>query len=201
MKCAVLVEDYHSGILQAMKIALDFDGVVTDCGALKSEGAKKLFGIDVSPEKFKKEIVVGNGFLTLSEYRLVQKSIYNDLEFGLQMKAVEGLFDGISMLELNHELQIITSRDEESVLIAKAWLEKHKIHIPIVGVGQGVSKVTAARGFDVFIDDDLEKLIELQGVVPHLFLFSWPYNSQEFLPDQIKRVIGWNHFVKLVESI
>ncbi|MEK7660150.1 MAG: hypothetical protein AAB343_03020 [Patescibacteria group bacterium] len=47
-----------------MKIGIDFDGVVADCGRLKTLGAKELYGVDIAPEKFKKEIVVGEGILT-----------------------------------------------------------------------------------------------------------------------------------------
>ena len=41
-----------------MKIGLDFDGVISDCGKLKSDSAKKLYGVDIPSAKFKKEIVV-----------------------------------------------------------------------------------------------------------------------------------------------
>ncbi len=184
-----------------MKIGLDFDGVITDCGLLKSEGAKKLFGISIPAEKFKKEIVLGEGLLTIDQYRAIQKFIYNNLELGLKMKAVEGLFEGILQLKQKHDLQIITSRYGDSLMVAKAWLDRNKIYIPITGAGRGVSKSNSANGCDIFIDDDLEKLTELQNVVPKLFLFSWPYNSHELLPDYVEKVNGWSQFVKLVESM
>ena len=59
-----------------MKIGLDFDGVISDCGDLKSKGAKILYGVDIPPEKFKKELVVGQGILTLEQYANLQKQIY-----------------------------------------------------------------------------------------------------------------------------
>ena len=73
-----------------MKIGLDFDGVISDCGRLKSDGAKRLYGLNISPEKFKTEIVVGQGLLTLEQYRNLLKQIYGTRGIGLLMQEVEG---------------------------------------------------------------------------------------------------------------
>jgi hypothetical protein len=37
-----------------MKIGLDFDGVVTDCGKLKEGGVRGLYGVDIPASKFKR---------------------------------------------------------------------------------------------------------------------------------------------------
>jgi len=68
-----------------MRIGLDFDGVISDCGKLKSEGAMKLYRVNISPERFKKELVVDAGVLTLEQYRNLQKQIYGTREIGLTM--------------------------------------------------------------------------------------------------------------------
>ena len=59
-----------------MEIGIDFDGVVTDCGELKSFVAKRLYGKDIPPDNFKKEFVVGKEMLTHKQYRELQSIIY-----------------------------------------------------------------------------------------------------------------------------
>ena len=34
-----------------MKIGFDFDGVISHVGRLKSDGARKIYGIEISPDK------------------------------------------------------------------------------------------------------------------------------------------------------
>ena len=181
-----------------MKIGLDFDGVITDCGDLKSVAAKKLFNIDIPADRFKKELVINSGLLTLEQYRIVQKTIYNDLGMGLGMKPVKDALRMIRNLQKRHSISIITSRDPESVKVAEAWMFKNKLSIPIIGVGQETSKALALNGYDIFVDDDLEKLAQVKNIVPNLFLFSWEYNSHENNLGGIKRVNDW---INLFEEI
>lgn len=56
-----------------MKIGLDFDGVISNCGMLKQDGAKKLYGVDIPSGKFKKKFVIEKGLLTAEQYRDLQK--------------------------------------------------------------------------------------------------------------------------------
>jgi len=182
-----------------MKIGLDFDGVITDCGELKRSMANKLYGIDIPEGKLKKEIVVGEDLLSLEQYRTIQKAIYNNVEVGLQMKAVPGMFEGLKKILEKNEVSIVTSRDADSVSVAKAWMKKNNINLPITGVGQGVTKAGVTKNFDVFIDDDLEKLISLVGTVPKLYLFSWPYNMKDKTPKEIIRIANWQELISKIE--
>jgi len=48
-----------------MKIGLDFDGVISDCGKLKSDGAKKLYGFDIPSAKFKsRKLSMDRGYIS-----------------------------------------------------------------------------------------------------------------------------------------
>lgn len=157
-----------------MKIGLDFDGVISDCGRLKSDGAKRLYGLDIPPERFKTELVVGAGILTLEQYRNLQRPIYENSEIGLSMLPVDGVFEFIPKLQQdNHDLVIVTSRNEGSCYIAKEWMKKQNLSLKLIGVGGRVKKIEACRGLDVYVDDDLDKIESLVGVVPYRFLFSW----------------------------
>ena len=73
-----------------MRIGLDFDGVISDCGQLKSHGAKILYGVEIPPEKFKKELIVGARILTAEQYKHLERQIYDTREIGLTMLPVDG---------------------------------------------------------------------------------------------------------------
>ena len=63
-----------------MNLGLDFDGVITDCGQLKSASAKKLFGVNIPATMFKKELLLDRGLLTDLQYRELQSSVYGTRE-------------------------------------------------------------------------------------------------------------------------
>lgn len=151
-----------------MRIGLDFDGVISDCGKLKSDTAKKLHGLDIPPEKFKKEIVIGEGYLTADQYRYLQEIIYETREVGFLMEPVAGVLQYIpELLALGHALLVVTSRGEAALKVAKEWSLRQGIALEFVGAGHDASKVAACTGLDVYIDDDLDKLGPLVGIVPH----------------------------------
>lgn len=185
-----------------MRIGLDFDGVISDCGTLKCEAAKKMYGVDIPMERFKKELVVGAGILTLDQYHKLQEDIYGTYEIGMTAVPVEGVLAAVpKLLADGHEVRVITSRDGVMLDIARAWSEKHGLTLTFTGVGNGLSKAGAAVGLDLFVDDDLDKLEPLVGVVPHRLLFSWPYNGHVEAGDVAKRVASWQEILAHVAQL
>lgn len=190
-----------------MRIALDFDGVLSDCGALKTEQAKHLYGLEIPPERFKKELIVKelageSGLLTMDEYRALQDVIYADLEVGLTMQPVSGMLEYLPrLLNEGHELRVVTSRDGKRLDVARAWTEKHALELEFTGVGYGKSKAPATEGFDFFVDDDLEKIEPLVETVPHRFLFHWGYNAHVDVGDVAARVESWEELYLAVQEI
>lgn len=176
-----------------MKIGLDFDGVIADCGRLKSEVALELYNAHIPPENFKKELVVGGGLLTLEQYRELQDKIYATREHGLKMMPVPEVFSYLPSLVKRHEVSVVTSRGEAETLIAQEWLNSQNpdVEVEFISVGYGNSKALVVEGFDIFVDDDLDKLEPLVGLVPHLFLFSWGYNKHVSEDGIAQRVDSW----------
>lgn len=185
-----------------MRIGLDFDGVISDCGQLKSDTAKVLYNLNIPPEIFKKEIVIDSGYLTAKQYYDLQKTIYGKPEVGFLMKPVAGMLESIpQLLAWGHTLLVVTSRGEVELEIAKEWSIRHGLELDFVGVGYGVSKITACKGLSVYIDDDLDKLEPLVGIVPHRFLFSWGYNSHIEEGSIARRIGSWQEFCQTIESL
>lgn len=184
-----------------MKIGLDFDGVISDCGRLKSDGAKKLYGVDIPAAKFKKEIVVGEKHLTAEQYRNLQRIIYGTREIGFLMKPVDGVLYYLPRLVAGgHTVLIVTSRGEVELQIAREWSVSHGLQLEFVGVGYNNSKAEAAAGLDFYVDDDLDKLEPLVGVVPHRFLFSWGYNAHVDVGTIAKRVASWEELHRIIQA-
>lgn len=176
-----------------MRTGLDFDGVFSDCGKLKSKGAKQLYGVDILPAQFKKELVIGGGLLTTEQYRALQQRIYGTREMGLLMDPVPGVIDHLpKLLADGHDVRVITSRTGTELEIAKEWSRLQGLQLAFTGTGYGNSKADAASGLDLFVDDDLDKLAPLVGIVPHLFLFSWGYNEHVEAAPVAKRVASWD---------
>lgn len=185
-----------------MRIGLDFDGVISDCGKLKSDGAKKLYGIDIPPAKFKKEIVVGEKHLTMEQYREFQKIIYGTREVGFLMEPVDGVLYYLPRLvAAGHLVLIVTSRGEVELEIAKEWSIRQGLQLDFVGVGYGNSKTGAAAGLDLYVDDDLDKLEPLVGLVPHRFLFSWGYNAHLDVGSVAERIASWEELYRQIVEL
>lgn len=185
-----------------MEIGLDFDGVIMDCGQLKSDGAKKIYGFNISPSQFKKEIVIGQGLLTAAQYRDLQKIIYETREVGFLMQPVSDVLIYLpKLIEQGHKVKVITSRENQALEIAQQWSNRKGLNLNFVGVGYGNDKTGAATGLDLYVDDDLDKLTPLVGVVPHRFLFSWGYNAHINPGSVANKISSWRELYNTVRSI
>jgi uncharacterized HAD superfamily protein len=181
-----------------MKIGFDFDGVISNLCEIKSRGAKKLFGVNIPEEIMHKHIVLRRGLLTDRQYDELQHFVYKT-DFGWTMRPVIGLQPHMRKLQKEgYEIVVITSRDGKAVDIAREWLGRKGFDLPVVGIGRGDNKVSAARKhrLDVFVDDDLFMLEPLCGVVAHRLLFSWPYNAHIQESSYVKRVGTWAELYK-----
>lgn len=183
------------------KIGLDFDGVIADSGALKVEATQQMFGVVVDEGDFKKEILIGKNILTPEQYKEVQIFVYGDMVTGLRMKELESASESIRELQKTCAVQIVTSRSGHFADVARAWLTNQSLKIPLTETTYGESKKDGAEGCDVFVDDDLDKLEELIGHVPNLFLFSWPYNKDAVLPPEIIRVENWKDLMQKISDL
>ena len=186
-----------------MIIGLDFDWVITDCGRLKSESAKKLYGIDVPPGKFKKEYLLRKGIFTLESYLEFGETIYGTREYSLSMEPVDGALYYLPKIIANgHQVQVITSRNATQLKVAKEWALLRGLWLDFVGVGYGASKAEAAvaAGIELYVDDDSAKLAKLVDVVKHLFLFHWEYNESDPV-DFARRVYSWEELYGHIQRV
>jgi uncharacterized HAD superfamily protein len=118
------------------------------------------------------------------------------------MEPVEGVLHFLpKLIGQGHTIRIVTSRDNQSLEIAREWTRKKGLKLNFVGLGYGVSKAGATDGFDVFIDDDLDKLETLVGIVPYRFLFSWSYNAHIEAGHIARRINSWEEIYHTIQAI
>jgi uncharacterized HAD superfamily protein len=185
-----------------MKIGLDFDGVISDSTEVKLSLAKELFGVVLQPHQWRKDIVVGQSLLTPEQYNHIQELVYGSDEHGYKMTPIAGASESIrALLRGGHHLTIVTSRVLHKLEIAEAWARTHDIDIaiPFIGAGKNKSKAPYLEGFDIFVDDSLEKLLNIVDVVKHSFLFDQPYNSGLVTPPNISRAHGWPDLMEKIQ--
>ncbi len=185
-----------------MNIGLDFDGVIADCGDLKSSVAKQMYEVNIPPGRFKKDWVVPNNWLTFEQYQCLQKLIYETEEVGLRIQPVPGALMYIpQLLSEGHTVKIVTSRAHKGLMVAKSWLQKHELDIQIFGCGYGETKAAACAGLDIYLDDDLDKLEPLVEVVPCRYLFSWEYNQHVDTGSTALRITSWVEFYSHLHTL
>jgi len=182
-----------------MKIGLDFDGVIADNNKLKTDGAKFLYNLDIPSGQFKKEILIKNNILTLEQYRELQRFIYGSERSNLKMDPVDGVLEYLpKIISAGNEILVVTSRSEEAVPFMKTWSESNGLNLDFIALGYGNSKKEATAHLDLYVDDDLDKLLDL--TTPERVLFSWAYNSHFKDLGDIKRVGSWSELYDLIKN-
>ena len=172
-----------------MNIGFDFDGVIANSHPLKSIVARRMFGLDIPPEEFRRELIVSSGILTLAQYRSVSEEAMGG---AYTIPPVADAVSYLRNLSRKHPVKIVTSRTGGMLQEAMSWLYAHEFSdLNVVGTGYGLPKTEACRGLDLYVDDDLEKLLPLIGIVPNLLFFSWPWNEYEQEPYGIVRISSW----------
>lgn len=172
---------------------MDFDGVIADTSRLKRETARALYGVDIPAEIFKEKQVVGSGILTLEQYRALMNKVCGERDCGLAMDEMAEAIEVLRELtDAGHSLKVVTSREGPELEVAREWLANRGVGPDFVSVGYGRDKVVATQDVQVFVDDDLNKLIPLlEHLRGRLFLFDNVHNREDETPEGIRRIKGW----------
>ncbi len=148
-----------------MTIVSDLHGVFIDSFSimkLRSEVTEKLLQVKISPEDYRKDKVIGDGWLNTGQYGKVSREVYGKWEYVSRMEPIKGyeyFCDFIKHRE--HRLIILTSVVDEMLVCAKQWLKNHNIGFErIVGVGTGGDRIGLLKDYEanVYIDDRIENL-------------------------------------------
>ncbi|MDD4989966.1 MAG: hypothetical protein PHW31_01505 [Candidatus Pacebacteria bacterium] len=201
-------------------VATDFDGVLADNEKARILFAKKEFGVTLIPP-VKREIVVERDHkLTNKQYRTLQQETGGKWEWAKLMEPIPGALSIIAKLyRAKCVLFVVTSRTDEVMSgktesrypllsIANKWLkQKGILHYfrEVKGAGYQKSKELVIKHLYprpvVYLDDDVDKLVPLEGIVEFLFLLSMLHNLEQELPFFIQRVDSWEDFYERICEI
>lgn len=176
------------------KFGIDFDGVISDSRVVKQQIVQDKFGVKIPLDLTGYEAVMKHGFISNEQYQELAVLMYES-EIVMETKPVIGAVEMIEVLRQSFDITIVTSRTQIGVDLAKRWCEINGLKgIKVVGTNRQ-EKTQALKGFEYFIDDSLKKLIPLIGLMPNLYLFSWPYNADQEVTDGITRVWSWRELL------
>jgi hypothetical protein len=189
-------------LLTRLRVGLDGDGVVLDGAEAKSRASRILFGIDIPPRFAKRELLVREGIITSKQYDAIKDFAYKVREQALTFQFVPGAREHIDrMLRDGWFVPVISSRPEVAARHIVELFQLHGWDIPVLSNGMSKDKTAIVRdlgGLDVYVDDSIEALQCLVGVVPRLYLFDQPYNRDEDPGDIAVRVYSWQEFYSLL---
>lgn len=192
---------------QSLEIGLDFHGVIVNVCPIKQYLLWLITGQrNVPASLLKRELAVKAGIATEAQYLRMSEAIYEDTSFFLTAEPMpKSIITMERLLDLGHRLRIISSVGDPAAETAKTWSTHYGVpsKIRFVPVGRDSSKADAAKkaNLDVFVDNEMARLRELKGVVPHLILMSRPHNTKERTQGIAKRVRDWNDLYRYIQKI
>ena len=174
--------------MELLKVATDFDDVCVDTQGLEAVAARYFF---------KKE-----PHLLLYEEQRAITWWASATDYALNVQPLEGAVEYLHLLrQEGNKRQVVTSRDGTFLEKAREIATLHNFALPFHGVGHKKSKAPALRGWDVFIDNEPEKLVDLADIVPHRLLFSRPDNEKCLLPPGVVRVSSWKEIYAYIHQV
>ncbi len=184
-----------------MRVGLDFSGVVINSDAAKIATARRFLGIELHPDN---TLYTAAGTPISPETRASLLSLLFCTSQLLSAPPVPGAVEYISKLQAHGaKVTIVSNINHAGVPFAKQWLRMHGIRdVEFVSVGIGMSKSAwLEHHFDVFVDDKLSGLANIEGVVPRRVLFSHPYNAAAALPAGVARAENWPDVFGYIRTI
>ncbi len=116
---------------------------------------------------------------------------------------VSGAIEAIRKLAADHELHIITAREEARKGVTLEWIDMHiptvitsitfASHIDVVH-SRKKSEICKELNVDCFIDDSLKNVLDVSTVVDRVFLLDTPWNQGD-LPGNIERIFSWEEII------
>jgi hypothetical protein len=176
------------------KVGLDFDGVLWNFAELKHRVLYDLYGRTMKPGRETYHFMIADGVVNVEEYWELVTVLCATTRYLHHMTPLPGMstyLPHIRTLSRDTEFRVVTLRPPAGAVVAQQWIDSHCLGVKVESANTAGSKGPHADGLHVFVDDTLEHLHEVRGIVPHRFLFSWGYNSHETVGEGIIRVYSW----------
>lgn len=127
-----------------------------------------------------------------------------------EIKPVPNAIENIDFLCKDHELAIITSRQNDIAEKTLDWINKH-FENKFKGVyftnqhshsGKSIKKsaVCGSIGANLIIEDYLDYATECAQAGKEVLLFDCPWNKTRALPEKVSRVYSWNEITDTIKN-
>ncbi len=168
-----------------MKIGIDIDNVIADTFADLIPHYDKFMGRQHTPQEVV-ETMRRNRLTLLRYYFMAWKK-----RIMIRVGLIEGAAETIRQWHPNHQISLVTSRLPWFNRQTREWLNKHGIPYHELHHAKERTKHTKARGWDLFIEDNVEECRILANHCERVFLFDHPWNRVELAQKNISRVKNW----------
>ncbi|MBT3642896.1 hypothetical protein HN604_00530 [archaeon] len=122
------------------------------------------------------------------------------------IRPIEGSQDAVNILKEDHELFVITSRQDEIVQATIEWLNVHfpKTFSKIYFAGHYFSSNENSKTkkqicdflkIELLIEDNINYALECKTSKRKILLLNQPWNQEQGLPKEIKRVHSWEEII------
>lgn len=179
-----------------LTLAIDFDGVLADTNAVKSQYVERRLGKLVSPSELNRTAALSR--LTLNEYDDISR-LASDPAHTAQTLPVEGSMEGVRQLRQQFELQILTRRQQEHLKAAEDWLNAHAetVNLPVIGINKTTKQDWCRKsGAFALVDDDLSHVTGFKPDETIGILFA-PQRHSSWITWGVRVARTWDELVSI----
>jgi len=178
-----------------MRIGLDFDGTIIDTTAAKMRFAREAFGVELTALETWGAI----GRERIGEERFVEMVRAAHEELTLTTPPMPGAAEAIRRLARDHQLFVVTARNDVEVRWAERWIATHAPAISAVVHTSRAPKLDACRelGVELMLDDIPGVLHEIAEAGVGAALIEAEYNRDTPRHARVRAVPHWRDFVAL----
>lgn len=181
-----------------VRIGIDFDGTIADTTDTKMRYARDVLGEIVTPlETWSPD---GPARLGIERFREMARAAHR--EHTLMTRPLAGSLEAVARLATQHDLYVVTARDDEEIEWATRWLSERSLPFRDVVYTRRASKLEACRGLrlDVLIDDMPRVLEDVATAGIGAVLIETPYNLALPRHPLVEAVSHWDEFVTWCEG-
>lgn len=118
-------------------------------------------------------------------------SIFNSENFYRDLDPVNLSIQSLNYLKRVGDIYLITSRADYLLDITLKWVEHYKIPYKQLITSQDKLEYVKYNPMEYFVDDCLETALTLSRTCRKVFLYDWPWNKTETLPENVIRAYSW----------
>lgn len=178
-----------------MRIGLDFDGTIADTTTAKIRFARETFGVELSALETWGQV----GRERIGDERFMEMVRAAHEELTLAAPPMPGATEAIARLARDHELYVVTARNDVEVPWAERWVAAHAPAIREIVHTSRAPKLDACRalGVELLLDDIPAVLHDIAEAGLDAALIEAEYNRDAPRHERVRAVPHWREFVAL----